>query len=247
MKRFLQTMILSFLAAASCNAQENIDGFVARIYKNASSQTMPYRLFIPKEYDAHKKYPLVLWLHGAGGAGADNILQISGDQFPGTRIWTKPENQTKYPSFVLVPQSRGVWVQGNDLGARLSMVLNILDALRTEFSIDPRRLYVTGQSNGGFGTWELVTQKPGLFAAAIPLCSPVDPNRAAVVARLPIWAFTGAKDDSIVVTSSREMIAGIRKAGGNPRYTEYKGVGHDVWLRAFQEPGLVDWLFAQHR
>jgi predicted peptidase len=100
---------------------------------------------------------------------------------------------------------------------------------------------------GGNGTWHFITSRPELFAAAIPLCGWGNPNRANQIAQMPIWAFHGAADPTVPVAESQKMIAAIRQAGGNPRYTEYKGVGHEVWLKAFQEPGLVEWLFAQHR
>src|ERR1700674_4103319 len=100
MKRIARLVSALALAALPCAAQSNKDGFIARTYINASRQTMPYRLFIPPEYEKEKKYPLILWLHGAGGAGKDNLRQISEDQIPGTHTWTKPEIQAKYPAFV---------------------------------------------------------------------------------------------------------------------------------------------------
>ena len=211
---------------------------------------MPYRLFVPKAYDKASKYPLVLWLHGAGAVGSDNFRQISGDQIMGTRTWTRPEVQAKYPAFVLVPQTLGSWsISGGDveLPQGLTLVLEILESLKAEFSIDPQRLYVAGQSMGGNGAWLLITVRPDLFAAAIPLCGGGDPTRAAAIAKMPVWAFHGDRDLSIPVSESRKMIQALRKAGGKPRYTEYRRVGHDVWLTAFKEPELVDWVFAQRR
>ena len=96
-------------------------------------------------------------------------------------------------------------------------------------------MYVTGQSNGGFGTWDLVMKRPDLFAAAIPLCGGGDTALASRVVKMPIWAFHGDKDQTIPVTESRDMIAAVREAGGHPRkYTEYKGVDHNVWLAGVQ-------------
>jgi predicted peptidase len=233
--------------AIPCAAQDTVDGFVARVYRNGR-ETMPYRLFIPIGYDRQKMYPLIVWLHGAGGIGHDNLRQISGDQIPGTRTWTTEEHQAKYPAFVLAPQSPGDWTGVNlhALSAPLALVVNILELLSSEFSIDRQRLYVAGQSNGGFGVWDLITRRPDLFAAAVPVCGGGDPARAAHVITAPIWAFHGSADRNIPVTASRQMIEAIRKAGGHPRYTEYQGAGHDVWTRAFAEPELADWLFAQH-
>jgi predicted peptidase len=243
-------IVFATLAAAMatpCAAQSNVDGFVARLYGNGR-EAMPYRLFIPSGYEPQKKYPLIVWLHGAGGAGHDNLRQISGDQIPGTRTWTRPDNQTKYPAFVLAPQSPGRWADGSRdaLSAPLVLVVSVLELLKSQFSIDPQRIYVAGQSDGGYGVWELITKRPELFAAAIPVCGGGDPARAARVVKMAIWAFHGDADQTIPVTASRQMIAAVQKAGGHPRYTEYKGAGHDVWTRAFAEPGLTDWLFDQH-
>ena len=210
---------------------------------------MPYRLFIPANYDKSKKYPIVIWLHGAGGAGDDNLKQISEDQVAGTRLWVKPEIQSKYPAFVLVPQSTGGWaaVSALELSDEERLVLEVLNSLKSEFSLDMKRIYLTGQSNGGFGTWDLISKRPSLFAAAIPLCGGGNPLLAPSLVSIPIWAFHGDQDSVIPVTETRSMIAAIKKLGGTPRYTEYKGADHEIWVRAFKEPGLADWLFAQHR
>jgi len=96
-------------------------------------------------------------------------------------------------------------------------------------------------------TWNLITQRPDLFAAAIPLCGGGDPAGANRIGKMPLWVFHGRRDDVIPVTESRKMVSAIQRAGGRPRYTEYAGVGHDVWKRAFAEPELVSWLFAQHK
>jgi predicted peptidase len=230
-------------------AQNNVDGFSARVYRNGAGQSMPYRLFTPKAYDKEREYPLILWLHGAGSVGSDNLKQISGASLRGTHVWTTPQNQMKHPAFVLAPQSPASWAnfRSGELSREMILVLEILAAVRTEFRIDPSRIYVAGQSMGGYGTWDLITKRPDLFAAAIPLCGGGDTARGEDAARTPTWAFHGDSDPTVPVSRSRDMIAAIRKAGGNPRYTEYKGVGHDVWVRAVREPGLVDWLFAQHK
>jgi predicted peptidase len=242
-------MLALLLAAGTLlsAADDNVDGFVARVFRGRG-ETMPYRLFIPAGYDKRQKYPLVMWLHGAGGAGTDNRRQIAEDQIPGTHTWTTAANQAAHPSFVLAPQSPGVWVEDlAKFGNETRLAIAVLESVKTEFSIDPRRVYVTGQSNGGYGAWNAITFRPELFAAAIPLCGGGDPRRASVLATIPIWAFHGDKDSVIPVQGSRDMIAAITKAGGHPRYTEYKGMDHDIWTRAFKEPGLVDWLFAQHK
>ena len=162
MKSFVFIPLLILFAVMPGTAEDKIDGFVGRIYKNNRREKMPYRLFIPPSYDKSKKYPLIIWLHGAGGAGDDNLLQISGDQIPGTRLWTKPENQMRHPAFVLVPQSTGGWAStsGTQLSGEEQLVVEILNGLKSEFSIDSKRIYISGQSNGGFGTWDMISKRP---------------------------------------------------------------------------------------
>jgi predicted peptidase len=226
-----------FLSIALLLLQKPVDGFVPGTFK-----AMPYRLFIPANYDKAQRYPLILWLHGSGSVGTDNFKQISGASLRGTHTWIAPAVQSRYPSFVLAPQSRsGSWI------VDMQRVLDLLDAIKNQYSIDSARIYIAGQSLGGYGTWHYIEARPDLFAAAIPLCGGGDPSRAAVIAKIPVWAFHGADDPTVPVNESRTMIWAIQQAGGSPRYTEYKGVGHEVWFKAFQERGLVDWVFSQHK
>ena len=228
-----------------------VDGFVGRVHTTPTG-AMPYRLFVPQRYDPARKYPLVMWLHGGGGVGTDNLSQIAGDQMQGTRFWTTPAAQAKYPSFVLAPQAgelqRGspVWLRTNGAQA-----LDVLETVGKEFSLDASRIYVVGQSMGGLGAVSLLFQRPRLFAAAVVLCAQDlrnvgvdDATRAATIAHVPIWGFQGDQDLPHFINGMRTMIAALKNAGGHPRYTEYPGVGHDVWTRAFKEPELLDWVFS---
>jgi len=138
-----------------------VEGFIARVHVTTTGR-MPYRLFVPKRYDPAKKYPLVLWLHGSGGIGTDNLSQLAGDQIPGTRFWTTPAAQAKYPSFVLVPQARsGTWLSSNGAQA-----LDVLEKVGKDFSLDASRIYVIGQSMGGLGASSLLFERPRLFRRA---------------------------------------------------------------------------------
>jgi predicted peptidase len=129
----------------------------------------------------------------------------------------------------------------------LQLALEALAELQTKFSIDAARLYVTGQSMGGFGTWAVICEHPDLFAAAIPVCGGGDATQASKLSRLPVWAFHGEKDEAVSVERSRSMIAAMREAGGTPKYTEYKGAGHVIWNDVFKEPALISWVFTQRR
>ena len=219
--------------------------------------TMPYRLFKP---EAKGKLPLVVYLHGSGGQGDDNLKQLGLGNIFGTRVWLLPENQKKFPCYVVVPQSDRGWVRYDPakldkgvfemvpgLGQGAGMALQVVDALAREFAIDERRIYIMGQSMGGAGTWNIISNRPKFFAAAAICCGSRSTEDGTGSIETPVWNFHGAADQTVPVSVSRERIADRRKAGGSPRYTEYAGVDHNVWEWAFTEPELVKWLFSQRR
>jgi predicted peptidase len=236
-------------------AQDVKEHLEKRTFKNAGGKQLTYRLLKPADYDPKQEYPLVLFLHGAGERGSDNERQL----VHGIRDFAKPEVRTMYPCFLVVPQcpANEKW-SDVDWGAEkhqqpgrpsepMLLTLELLEALRKEFRIDARRIYITGLSMGGYGTWDVLVRRPELFAAAVPVCGGGDEAQAGVIAKIPIWAFHGAKDQAVRVERSRNMVAALKKAGGNPRYTEYPDVGHDSWVPAYRDPELYSWLFAQKR
>jgi len=237
---------ISLLVAAASAQHESV--LQARVFKNKRGGTMPYRLFVPKNYDGHFEYPLVLYLHGGGGLGTDNLKQIQTGNAITLGMFLEPQNQSKYPCLILAPQSHDEgWVEADHKtpSPQLDLALELVESLIAEYHIDRHRLYVIGQSLGGFGTFALISKRPGLFAAAVPICGGGDESRAARIARMPVWAFHGAKDGAVNVELSRRMIAAMQKAGGTPRYTEYPDDGHVVWPRVIREPELLSWLFSQ--
>jgi dienelactone hydrolase len=122
-----------------------------------------------------------------------------------------------------------------------------VDALQKQYpNIDPHRLYITGLSMGGYGTWDAIERWPDYFAAAAPLAGAGDPSKASRLVNLPIWAFHGSGDGDVPVSSSRDMIEAIKVAGGHPRYTEYASAGHDIWIMVYSTPAFMSWLFSQH-
>jgi predicted peptidase len=227
--------------------------FEARTFK--SDWSMPYRIFAPK---ATGRLPLVVYLHGSGGLGTDNEKQMGLGNVFGTRVWALPENQKEFPCFVLAPQTDRGWVRygapsAGDSVARVApglgdgarVAFELIDALRRELPIDAGRIYITGQSMGGAGVWHMTAQRPGFFAASV-LCCGTQPADAAVASiKTPLWAFHGDADETVPVSVTRERIAAMRKAGAHPHYTEYAGVGHNVWQWAYTEPALLRWVFAQ--
>jgi predicted peptidase len=218
---------------------------------------MPYRLFRPK---ASGKLPLVVYLHGSGGKGDDNLKQLGLGNIFGTRVWLLPQNQKAFPCYVLAPQSDRGWVRYDPAkldkgiyeivpgpGQGAQMVLEVIDTLNHEFSIDQQRIYVMGQSMGGAGTWNMIASRPKFFAAAVTCCGSISKDDGTASIDTPLWNFHGGSDQTVPISISRERIAARRKAGGHPLYTEYAGVDHNVWEWAFTEPELPKWLFAQIR
>ena len=229
--------------------------FEARTHE--SDWVMPYRLFRPK---AAGPLPLVMFLHGSGGLGTDNVRQMGLGNVFGTRIWALAEHQRSFPCWVLVPQTDRGWarygspapsdsiariVPGLGDGARMAMEL--VDRLCDELPIDRRRIYVTGQSMGGAGVWNMTAHRPAFFAAAVACCGSATADDPADSMNTPLWNFHGDADKTVPVAASRARIAAMRNAGGHPLSTEYAGVDHNVWEWAYTEPELARWLFRQRR
>jgi len=230
------------------------DRLAKRLYENGSGESIPYRLLVPPDCDPRRRYPLILFLHGAGERGSDNEAQLEHAEV--LRLVMDEAN----PCLLVAPQCRRQrkWVEvpwdfrrphttPDQPSPAMRLTMELLDALEEEFPIDPDRRYATGISMGGFGTFDLLVRRPRRFAAAVPICGGADEARAGQIAHVPLWAFHGAKDRTVPVVRSRAAIDALRTAGGNPRYTEYDRLGHDCWSRAYREPELRDWLFAQRR
>ena len=244
-------MMAMLLISTAATGQEVVDGFVGRVHVGERGTKMPYRLYVPEERVRTRPLPLVVYLHGAGGAGNDNLRQISGGNTAGTRLFTSAAVQAKHPAFVVAPQmpGRNSWSDSDsDTPAPYAtQVLELVAMLSKEFKIDADRVYLMGQSLGGRGTWDLVSKRPNVFAAAVPLCGDGNAQRVRAARNVPIWAFHGAQDEVVPVAGSRELVAALKSAGSSVKYTEYPNAGHAVWTQAFAEPQLPDWLFAQQR
>lgn len=253
-------LVLSVLPFAATWAQSG-DEFQTRTFTDAQGHVLPYRLFVPKDYNANQKYPLVLLFHGAGERGTNNTQQVVNGS---ALVFAKPENQSKWPSFVLVPQCPPdqQWVDmpwGATSGTQpakptwpLAASMQVLAELQQEFAgIDPSRLLVTGYSMGGYATWDVITRYPDVFQKAAPVCGGGDTTQVGNILNKPIWAFHSADDEVVPVVRSRSMIRTIKRLGGSPLYTEYcsDGLycwGHSAWFGAYyNEPRLLPWLFEQ--
>lgn len=251
------------------SVDEIFNKFIKR-YHTYQGTTLPYYIFVPAVYDPHIQYPLVLCLHGIGENG-DNPSAVKKNSM--ATVWARDSNQTRWSCFILVPQcpSNGWWTNSNIMLA----VNNILDSLMVEFSVDTNRLYVTGLSMGGYGTWDAIVRFPNKFAAAVPMSGGGDPSKAALIKYTPIWNFHGALDATVPVTESRKMItalenagstviytdchngdctglpdsviAGTIKNGAKQLYTEYKYGNHLIWDQAYNSVFLLPWVFSQSK
>lgn len=255
-------MIFPFLATAQNKPGSPAD-FEARIYTDVDGKTLSYRLLKPKNYGAAQRYPLVLFLHGAGERGSDNVAQLKHC----VGLFTEAANREKFPCFVVAPQCPMTDDKKNEpwgwtgvhpfhvrpyrypekAGEPGRMAVELVAKLQQEFSVDADRLYVGGISMGGFGTWDALARHPAVFAAGVPVCGGGEPETAARFAKVPVWCFHGAMDPTVPAWFSRTMIDALKAAGGQPRYTEYPETKHDSWLPTFAEPELLPWLFAQKR
>lgn len=219
-----------------------VDDFAPRMFTNSLGR-LPYRLFVPPNYLPANKYPLVLFLHGAGERGKDNRLQLTGQI--GELVFVSAVNQSKHPCFMVAPQCP-LNIEWTDSTVR-GQVFGILTQLQNEFNVDQDRLYITGLSLGGTGTWDYVTRETNVFAAAVPMSAVGASGRAKQISQMPTWTFHAANDPQVSVSESDDMISALKNAGGNPVYTKYQTGGHAIWTTAYNTPVLVDWVMAQKR
>ncbi len=205
--------------------------------KLMDSYVFRYLSYVPDRYgkDRSQNWPLLLFLHGAGERGSDlKLVNING---PPKLI----EAGKKFPFVVISPQCpQDTWWVPPALEA-------FTDSIQRRYRIDPARIYVTGLSMGGFGTWELAERHPERYAAVIPICGGGDTSRADHLRNLPVWAFHGAQDDVVPLSRSKDMIDAIKAAGGNPRFTIYPQAGHDSWTETYANDEIYSWLLQQRR
>lgn len=206
----------------------------------SATETLQYLLFLPKNYDAgaERGWPLLLFLHGAGERGDDiNLVTVHG---PPKRIAKEPEFAEKCPFLVVSPQclKDHYWSP-----AQLQL---LLDDIEKRYKVDKTRVYVTGISMGGFGTWMLTADRPERFAAVAPICGGFDPEQAKQFVDVPVWVFHGDADSVVPVKLTRDMVKAIEDAGGKEvKTTIYPGVNHDSWTQTYENQELYDW-FLEH-
>ena len=239
--------------------ESSTDGYESRtvtVIDRGEPVEFRYRLLRPAMLEPETRYPVILFLHGAGERGSDNERQLN--HFP---TWmTEAPLRKQHPCFLVAPQCREehAW-SGFDWQTKKAAfperpttdgaaAIAALEAvLASEPAADPDRVYLTGLSMGGYGCWELAARMPERFAAVLPICGGADEATADRLSKLPIWCFHGEADPLVPVALSRSMIAALKAAGGTPIFSELPGVGHDSWTPAYRNPAVLDWLFAQRR
>ena len=258
-KSYLKIVFVLLYLSIVGNLFINAQTFEYRSHTNSSiaNYSMPYRLFVPSGYNSNNSYPIVLFLHGAGERGTDNNAQLNANR--GATLWAEAASQEAYPSFVVAPQCPPdkQWVNTNwsngsysitnvPMSTELKMVKDIIETLQTQYNIDASRLFITGLSMGGYGTWDFILRYPTMFKAAVPICGAGDPSKASLISTLPLRVFHSSDDNIVPVSGSRDMVNAINAVGPNTRtefYTEYTNLGHVSWPNAYDTPNLVSWLF----
>lgn len=251
-------IICSITIGAVCAPARVQTGFLDRTIE-VSGKSYRYQVYVPVDFHSKRSWPVILFLHGSGERGSDGLLQTSFGLPAAIRF-----KSSRFPFVVVIPQC------SPDINwsapAMEAQAMAALEATIKEFHGDRNRLYLTGGSMGGYGTWQFAIDHPGRFAAIVPICggirAPSDESElhvnlpagfagdpyaevARLIGKTPVWIFHGGADDSVPVEESRHMAAALKAAGANYKYTEYPGVGHNSWDKAFSEPDLVPWLLAQ--
>jgi len=253
MKRIAMIAMLASPAWAQFSVDEMFHPFV---YTNETGETFSYRMSAPQFPEEGKRYPLILFLHGSGECGTDNQRQLAiGLPTLMRTLLLCPE-----PVVVIAPQCQAGnwWVRALARTDRYAMSREPSGSMEVALALcrnavatglaDSNRLYVTGLSLGGFGTWDAIQREPSFFAAAIPICGGGDIRRVKPLRRLPIWVFYGRVDKNVAVDCSRRMVSALHDAGSSSvQYTEYEDGAHAIWDRVYGNREVLDWLLSQRR
>lgn len=253
-RKVISLCAASLAAAAACSAYwylKPIGGFEVRFFVSKTGTPAAYRLLRPHSCEPGKRYPLIVFLHGAGGRGRWNRAQLA-DAVP---VFSNLLFRERYKSFVYAPQcpreNDQYWVYIDEKKPRyperisypLHLALEGLDDVLARNSVDRSRIYLVGYSMGAEAVWDLLVRCPQRFAAAVPIAGAADPKTAPIICTVPVWYLQGELDPIYPLELTNELIQALRNAGGNPRVTIYKGLGHST--PALFEPGLFPWLFQQ--
>lgn len=254
--------IFASLAIALClplqiNARDlpGDEDYAKYCFTDSSNVTLPYRMLKPEQTADNQKYPMVIFLHGCGERGSDNEKQLT----HGSLLFSNPANEDKYPAYVVFPQCEDrYWTSRFDHetfipGAPVppeseeeKAVMGLIDELTQTYPIDTNRIYIMGISMGGIATYDLVCRYPDVFAAAVPICGAVNPDRLSNLENVSFMIFQGEQDREVPIFAGREAYKALKAAGTNVEYVEFAGADHEEsWIEAFNYQDLLPWLFSQ--
>lgn len=259
MRLFFLFFFLNFFTGSA----QNYSLMESKSYIGNNGVTLPYRILLPENYDEQKKYPLVLFLHGAGERGTDNEKQL----IHGVQTFLKATNRRNFPCILIAPQCPkvGYWssvqidrseyplqlnfdYKNNSIPPVLETSIELVKTIIKEEEVDKKRIYITGLSMGGMGTFEAIYRYPKLFAAAVPVCGAGEEKAyQRKQGKVPFWIFHGTKDSVVAVEHSRGMHQRLKTLKGTVIYTEYPDIGHDSWVKAYDNEELFPWLFNQKK
>jgi predicted peptidase len=237
---------LAALTGLAMTAPAADTGFLDKAYETPDGKSYKYVLFVPHDYKKDKPTPLILFLHGSGETKGGTKMPV--EVGIGTAI---KKREKTFPFITIIPQApTRPWGPTTEAG---KMALGMLADVEKNYNVDPKREYLTGLSMGGFGTWAIAAEMPDKWAAIVPICGGVRGNTQKEVAEkiknIPVWVFHGDKDPAVPVQQSRDMVKALKEAGANPepKYTEYPGVQHNSWDKAYDTDELYEWLLKQHK
>lgn len=226
-----------------------------------NNDTLPYRILYPENFDANKKYPVVLFLHGRGESGSDNQKQLT----HGAKLFLTESFRKDFPAIVIFPQCAedSYWSnviiepigekrfftfqKGGEPTKAMSLVLKLTNMYTNKPFADKQRIYVGGLSMGGMGTFEILRRMPKTFSAAFAICGGDNIANAKKYKKVPLWIFHGGLDDVVNPQLSYSVFRELRNLGHEPKYTIYPKANHNSWDSAFAEPLLMPWLFSNHK
>ena len=252
-----RTLLILLALAASFTVHAQKDSYEHKSFTSQDGTELNYRLLTPPENAHGKKFPLVVFLHGAGERGSDNEKQLT----HGSQMFLNPANRDNYPAYVIFPQcpEKSFWAfprrpsSTSDTNTEkainpiLLAVKELIDSYLENPNIDASRVYIMGLSMGGMGTFDLVSRYPEIFAAAIPICGAADTKRLANTKGVKWRIYHGDADDVVPVECSRQAYVALKKANAQVEYFEFPGCKHGSWNPAFNQPDFMDWLFAQKK